>query len=195
MRDNLIATEKKFGIVPEVAVHDSWETASFISGVWYPLNTGEMMFGPKIDRILARLWWTVKPPSKKNYNTYVKAITYGLRAYLKLPIMGDFIRWSSQVWTEEDEKVRSLAEQLERDECKLRGELFDRKKFYNFIDLGDFTYNDDEVVRLTAKRYGVSVRDILEARDCLRAWVEQPGTFRPTVACQTTLSAIANSSS
>lgn len=61
--------EASFGICPVARRFDSPFDVSFISGVWYFVD-GMYMFGPKIGRQLAKLWWTVHPPSTRAMTDY-----------------------------------------------------------------------------------------------------------------------------
>lgn len=88
----MAAVEASFGIIPEARVFDSYLDVSFISGCWLRAGAG-YIFVPKLGRLLARLWWTTSPPSKKQLRNYRHSVVAGLRAVLgRLPLYDEFLR-------------------------------------------------------------------------------------------------------
>lgn len=81
--------ESGFGINPEYRKFDNVSEASFISGLWVP-HTNHFL--PKPGRIFARLWWAVKPPSRKNFDAYRRGVVKGLLpACAGVPCLGAFL--------------------------------------------------------------------------------------------------------
>lgn len=72
--------EAGLGIKPEYRKFDDVEDVSFISGHWVTLKQGGYIFAPKLGRLLARLHWTVTPPSKKDHDAYLRGVYTGIRA-------------------------------------------------------------------------------------------------------------------
>jgi len=75
--DELMRVESEFGIVPVARKFSSPFDVSFISGVWFPA-LGGFAFGPKPGRLVARLFWTVNPPSAKKKTMYLRSVCKGL---------------------------------------------------------------------------------------------------------------------
>lgn len=72
----LAGLEREFGIVPEYRKFHDHNHVSFVSGCW--IGRDRLMFVPKLGRLLARLWWSVHPPSKKAYRNYRHSVVAGL---------------------------------------------------------------------------------------------------------------------
>lgn len=84
----LAAEEAALGIVPEYRKFDDIEDVSFISGQWIPVSTERYIFAPKLGRLLARLHWTVTPPSPKHHAAYLRGVYSGIRATChSIPVM------------------------------------------------------------------------------------------------------------
>jgi hypothetical protein len=84
--------ERGYGINPEARVFRSYLDVSFISGCWLRAGAGHI-FVPKLGRLLARLWWTTSPPSKKQLRNYRHSVVAGLRAVLgRVPLYDEFLR-------------------------------------------------------------------------------------------------------
>lgn len=89
--ESLAAQERAFGIVPECRKFQCPEDVSFISGVWF--STGcTYTFCPKPGRLLARLFWTVRPPAPRRVCQYVNGVVAGLRPTCgDLPVIAAFL--------------------------------------------------------------------------------------------------------
>lgn len=74
---NLAETESEYGIRPEARWFRDITQASFISGVWC-WDGRRYAFGPTPGRLLARLWWTVAPPSRRRLADYRHGVASGL---------------------------------------------------------------------------------------------------------------------
>jgi hypothetical protein len=87
----VLAMEAEFGIRPEGRVFDSYLDVSFISGCWLRGGDG-FIFVPKLGRLLARLWWTCSPPSRRREAEYRRGVVLGLRAAVgDVPLYSDFL--------------------------------------------------------------------------------------------------------
>jgi len=83
--------ERALGILPEYRKFCDARDVSFVSGIWMPIESG-WCFTPKPGRLLARLFWTVKPPPKKYRQKYLNAIVLGLRPVCaRMPVVGAFL--------------------------------------------------------------------------------------------------------
>jgi hypothetical protein len=85
--------ERQHGIVPEYRKFDQPWQIEFASGVFVAdVNLGQVYI-PKIGRLLARLFWTVKPPSKKKRKDYIHSVVCGQIPLMgSIPVIGDFLR-------------------------------------------------------------------------------------------------------
>jgi hypothetical protein len=79
----VMALEARRGIVPEARKFTSYQHVSFISGCWI-MSGPSFLFVPLLGRLLARLWWTVKPPGKKHERDYIHSVCLGLA-----PLVGE----------------------------------------------------------------------------------------------------------
>ena len=72
--------EASLGITPEYRKFSSPYDVTFISQVWYPTGRSDHPYftGPKPGRLLAKLFWTVKPPSPKHYGKWIHSVCQGL---------------------------------------------------------------------------------------------------------------------
>jgi len=82
--------EAEYGIKPEARWFSDPQDATFISGGW--LWGGRWVFAPLLGRLLARLFWSVKPPSKRRRDAHLYGIAAGLQPTVEcLPVYRDFI--------------------------------------------------------------------------------------------------------
>lgn len=89
---DLAGIEASYGIDPEYVSPATLEESSFISCSWV-LSQGKYVFYPLIGRMLAKLWWTVNPPSKRGVQNYRNGIAHGiLSTYAGFPIIDGFLR-------------------------------------------------------------------------------------------------------
>jgi len=89
--DALAAVERTLGIVPEYRKFAVFTDVSFISGVWFN-NGHKTVFTPKPGRLLARLFWTVRPPYASRTLQYVNGVVAGLRPTAgDMPVIGAFL--------------------------------------------------------------------------------------------------------
>jgi hypothetical protein len=87
----LCAAEAQYGISPEVKTPAGFAEATFISGSWL-FDGRRHLFMPQPGRLLARLWWTVRPPSQRRVTEYRYGVAMGLLStYRAFPIIGDFL--------------------------------------------------------------------------------------------------------
>jgi hypothetical protein len=75
----LMEAEARLGIIPKATKHDDITSASFISACFWRIR-GRILCTPKPGRLLAKLFWTVKPPSKARERDYVHSICVGVRS-------------------------------------------------------------------------------------------------------------------
>lgn len=89
--DALAREEARYGIVPEYAKFNSVFDVSFISGVWVP-HGDTFLFTSKPGRLLARLFWTTRPPPPRRKQEYLNGVVLGLRPTCgSLPVIGAFL--------------------------------------------------------------------------------------------------------
>jgi hypothetical protein len=82
--------EAKFGIKPKANKFVALEDVTFISGTWF--NTGaRCLFVPLLGRLLARLWWTVHPPSDRRSDEYHAGVALGLLAVCDFPVYRELL--------------------------------------------------------------------------------------------------------
>lgn len=145
----LAGVERDFGIVPEYRKFDNVLDVSFISGVWFRCNTG-FIFAPKPGRLLARLFWTTKPPPPKRYAQYCNGIVAGLRPTCSaMPIIGAFL----EAHYRDDVEVDAVAAWQHRTELEVD----------HALDLGDKCLRDS-----FCARYGLTHDDVAEVEQALR---------------------------
>lgn len=139
------SVERSLGIIPEYRKFHDWLDVSFCSGVWWSIPGGHA-FTPKPGRLLARLWWSVHPPSQRQVADYRRSVVAGLLPTCGgLPVVGDFLR--------------------SHDLCG-RVRPWQGKRFDVTSCEVDF---DPSVVRVEfSRRYGLSLFDIDEASETLR---------------------------
>jgi hypothetical protein len=84
--------ESLFGIRPVYRKFTSWRDVSFVSGLWLRSDVDEFLFIPKPARVLAKLFWTTKPPPKRRVRDYVHSVACGLRPVFDgIPVMRAFL--------------------------------------------------------------------------------------------------------
>lgn len=139
--------EVGLGIVPEARVFTSPFSVSFISGVWYP-NGNDFVFGPKIGRLLAKLWWTVVPPSPSKLAMFRHSVANGLWGTVcGIPILRAWVGgWG---WTRETVTRRSV---------------------YNKVSI---TWKED-LLGFIALKYGLSGAAIVDCEDWLYSLERKP---------------------
>jgi hypothetical protein len=86
---SLMAYEVRCGIRPEAASFRSRFSSSFISGCFYQsLNHPRSYFIPRPGRVLRRISWTVKPPSRRDTDSYLYGVACGLDPVLgRMPLI------------------------------------------------------------------------------------------------------------
>jgi len=95
----LQSNEAALGIKPEYAIFSSIYDISFISGQWFPLVGGGWGFGPKIGRLMAKLFWTVSQQAVLDMAAWRSSVAESfLDVYGDCPILGIFLR--RQITTE-----------------------------------------------------------------------------------------------
>jgi hypothetical protein len=83
--------ESEYGIVPEYRKFDFYGDVSFISGIFVPSRFG-IAFVPKPGRLFAKLFWSVRPPSRKKEALYRHSVVQGLNPTCSgLPVVGRFL--------------------------------------------------------------------------------------------------------
>lgn len=88
----LARREREYGIEPVYEVHSDLAEASFVSGIWLRGSNGHI-FAPMPGRMLAKLWWTVNPPTARRMRDYCNGVALGLLAtYSGVPIIDGFLR-------------------------------------------------------------------------------------------------------
>lgn len=88
----LVAQERRFGIVPEARVFSSPYDVTFVSGAWFPAVDG-FGFGPQPGRLLARLFYTLKPCSYRKVRSFAAAVAAGMWPTChSLPVVGAFLK-------------------------------------------------------------------------------------------------------
>jgi len=88
----LAALEREYGIIPKFGVFRDYLDVSFVSACWLRTST-TFLFVPKLGRLLARLWWTVKPPSIRKIRDYRYSVVTGLRTAVgSVPLYDEFLR-------------------------------------------------------------------------------------------------------
>jgi len=87
----LAAAERACGIVPEFRKFSNPSDVSFISGVWFPA-ADTWLFMPKPGRLLARLFWSVRPPPPKRRQAFLNSIVLGLMPTCRgMPVIDAFL--------------------------------------------------------------------------------------------------------
>lgn len=84
--------ELSLGIVPVARKIESASNVSFASGIFI-INRGSWQFLPKPGRLLSRLWWADRAPSKKQTSAYCRGVSLGLLPSCGgLPIIGTWLK-------------------------------------------------------------------------------------------------------
>lgn len=90
--NDAMSREAAFGIKPEARKFTSLFDTSFISGIF--AYAGERIFFiPRPGKLLAKLFWTVNPPSVRNSRAYQRGVARGLLPSCgSIPIVRSFLR-------------------------------------------------------------------------------------------------------
>jgi hypothetical protein len=81
-----IAYERAFGIEPVAAKFKHPLDVSFLSGYWWDVE-GRYVFTPRLGRVIAKLFATVRPPSRRQANDFLHSICVGMRMTIdEMPI-------------------------------------------------------------------------------------------------------------
>lgn len=90
--NKLSAAEADFGIIPKARKLTSVYDVTFISGRFWPAEDGRLLFSMILGRMLARLWWSVHPPGKRDFSNYRHSVCAGLKQTCEhLPIYSTFL--------------------------------------------------------------------------------------------------------
>jgi len=145
----LSTVESEFGIVPEARVFDHWSEVSFISGVWYPTPNG-FTFGPKLGRLLARLFWTTKMVPKRKRSAWRHSVAMGLLGFFgEVPIL--------RAWLSRNRCIGAPVIEVEKlnvEYAVIKGGL-----------LGEYI----------SQRYNISMADICEVEAFIMSLPPRPG--------------------
>jgi len=88
----VMSMESEMGIRPEARKFTCPEDTSFISGTFVEVPTG-FVFIPKPGKLLAKLWWTVNPPSRRHVVAYRRGVALGLMPTCRIvPVVREFLR-------------------------------------------------------------------------------------------------------
>lgn len=98
-QDALLAEERKYGIIPEMAIFRPHQFArmEFASDCFMPCVLPEGGAGhvpvPKIGKLTGRLFWTHTDVPRRKRDDFRASVAYGMRNLLMdLPVYGDFLR-------------------------------------------------------------------------------------------------------
>lgn len=90
--DLISSCESDMGITPEWRIFNDPCDVSFVSGIFARGSKG-FKFVPKPGRLLAKLFWTVSPPSYKKIQAYQRGIALGLLPTCgDMPVIGPWLR-------------------------------------------------------------------------------------------------------
>lgn len=154
--DALARVEREYGITPEYRKFRSVSQVSFISGVWVPRAPGKYSFAPSIGRLLARLWWTCKPPSHRNFADYIHSVVSGLLPTCGgIPLLGPWLR-----------------------SCDCPGRLVQVDKGHIFLTGVQVDYHEDPLHVWFVERYGMGWDQVMEAQHFLVELRNRPGFVR-----------------
>jgi len=147
--EQLAAVEATFGIVPEAKVFDHWSEVSFISGVWYPSPSG-FCFGPKLGRLLARLFWTTKCVPKRKRVAWRHSVATGMLQFFgDVPILRAWLQSNVQIGC----KVIAV-DKLSADFAVVRGGM---------------------LVEFLCQKYEISTADVIETEAFIMSLPSRPG--------------------
>jgi hypothetical protein len=157
--EDALAFETAFGIRPVGRVFDTWRDVTFISGAFYGINENNITFAPKIGRLLHRLFWTMRPPSRRDRDNYLYSIVSSVRS-----TMGSF------------PVVRALLAAHDRKgkKVQIRG-----KDFTKFVDQ---EYDVSDIWRDVCERYRVTEAEILDLEREILRWGGRPVVLKHRIA-------------
>lgn len=90
--DLMMTEEINCGIAPESRTFEDPRDVSFISGIFYPTDKG-WRFGPRPGSLLAKVFWTVSPPTPREMQPVINGICESMtQVYGSWPIIGEFFR-------------------------------------------------------------------------------------------------------
>lgn len=92
--EEMAAIERSCGITPEYRVFDNHLDVSFISQLFYPTGRADHMFfaGPKPGRLLAKLFYGIRPVREADRKAWVHSVVMGLWAVCKhIPVLRAFL--------------------------------------------------------------------------------------------------------
>lgn len=145
------AVESSLGIRPEGCVFTDPAHVSFISGGFFR-DGDAYLFGPKPGRLLAKLWWTVKPPPARRLAQYKRGVARGLLPSMGwYPGLGDWLRRSD-----------TAGEAVQHDKSRL-------------FSGGSWPTNPSDATAGFAERYGLSSYQLVEFTDFMRSLPDEPG--------------------
>lgn len=164
------AIEASYGIRPEARCFDDYIDISFISGCWLRASDG-FVFVPRLGRLLARLWWSVNPPSARQYQNYRYSVVHGLRASCgSVPLYSEFLQADDGLVIPEKDRDMWLANfggavadaTTERDICRkywlLPSELAELRNYFRSLPRGPCLMSHPLVERVC----DVDLADLLE---------------------------------
>jgi hypothetical protein len=147
--DGMIANEADYGIVPEAQKFDNIFDVSFISGIFIPASNG-YGFCPIPGRLVSRLWWTIKKPTRK-LGEYLNGVAAGLMPTCHgVPVVRKFMS-----------------------PFRNGGKIGHTDRGYNYIGVNVDT-EDDEMMLWAQGRYGLSRTDIVETESWLDSLPAEP---------------------
>lgn len=157
----MLAAERRFGIVPVGAKFASLLDVSFISGYWWYAARERIVFTPKIGRLLARLWWTVAPPSRRQYPAYMRGVAWGIEPLCgNMPVVRELIR----PWLTEGPRMVCIP-----------GKNFD-------VFRQQFDWEEALVWQQLEARYGVSRGEVEDLERVIRGTLGVPCLINHSVA-------------
>jgi len=153
--DALARVEGECGITPEYRKFDDPRDVSFISGIWLPIED-DWLFIPRPGRLLARLFWTTRPPPPKKRQLYLNSIVLGLRPTCgQIPVIGAF---------------------LDAHYGDVSGAAIPHEKRLKVWGVGK-TAPRAALLRVMASRYGLTEEEMVEAEEFLTSLAGRVGVF------------------
>jgi len=121
--EDLLRVEGELGINPVGWVFTDPTHVSFVSGMWW-FAAGRFWFTPKPGRLVARLWWTVSPPSMRNLSRRRRGIALGLWGVVSsIPVLRE---WCVPDNADRAELIRSLYAGVHYPQLDLERQFCDR---------------------------------------------------------------------